>query len=189
MVAHSTITGFGLAAAAFVAAAAMASETVTPEPDGSTYHFVAHYAVDVEAPATAVWDQLVDIGSWMHEFELTHESGAPGQEGEVRRLYSGQDFFIEITKIIPHELLVFANLPTTFNGEHSTGVAVITLTETVGTTTVKLTMSRGYSWDGTEPNPQKATRESPEFHERTRAQWQDRFLGRLRALVEEREPG
>ncbi len=119
MVAHSTIAGFALAAAALLAAAARASETVTPEPDGSSYHFVAHYAVDVDASSSAVWDQLVDIGSWMYEFELAHESGLPGQEGEVRRLYPGQDFFVEITKVIPNELLVFANLPATSNGERN----------------------------------------------------------------------
>ncbi len=164
--------------------AANASETITPEPDGSSYHFVSHYSVDVNASAAAVWQQLIDVGSWMYEFDLSLESGAPGQEGEVRRLYPGQDFFIEITKVIPNELLVFANLPATLNGEHSTGIAVITLGEREGTTTVNLTMSRRYSWDSDEPNAQRTMRESPEFQERTRAMWQDRFLGRLRSLVE-----
>ena len=47
-------------------------------------------------------------------------------------------FFIEITKVIPNELLVFANLPSSINGEYSTGVAVITLSENGGLTTVRL---------------------------------------------------
>ncbi len=163
---------------------ANASETVTSEPDGSSYHFVSHYSVDVNASAPAVWQQLIDVRSWMYEFDLSLESGTPGAEGEVRRLYPGQEFFIEITKVIPNELLVFANLPATLNGEYSTGIAVITLGEREGTTTVNLTMSRRYSWDSDEPNAQRAMRESPEFQERTKAMWQDRFLGRLRSLVE-----
>lgn len=163
---------------------ATASETVTAEPDGTSYHFVSHYTIDVAASASEVWDQLVDLGSWMYEFDLMPESGQPGKEGEVRRLYAGQDFFVEITKTIPRELLVFANLPSSFNGENSTGVAVIMLSESDGTTTVKLTMSRRYSWDSEEPNPQRSMRESPEFQERTRAMWNERFLPRLKALVE-----
>ena len=63
-------------------------------------------------------------------------------------------------------------------------VAVITLSENGNLTTVSLTMSRRYSWDSSEPNPQQAMRESPEFQERTRAMWEDRFLERLRSLAE-----
>ncbi len=163
---------------------AVASETITSEPDGSSYHYVSHYTVDIDAPATAVWDHLIDLRSWMYEFDMSLESGTPGQEGEVRRLYPGQDFFVQITKIVPNELLVLANLPVTFNGEYSTGVVVITLTESDGVTTIELTMSRRYSWDSAEPNPARERRESPEFQERARAMWEDRFLGRLRTLVE-----
>ncbi len=167
------------------ASATRASETITAEPDGSTYHFVSHYSIEIDASPADVWPQLIDVGSWMYEFELALESGTPGEEGEVRRLYSGQGFFIQITKLIPNELLVFANLPSNFNGEHSTGTAVITLGEAGDITTVRLTMSRRFSWDGAEPNPHRATRESAEFQENTRAMWQDRFLNRLKSLVEE----
>ena len=163
---------------------ATASETVTAEPNGSSYHFVSHYSVDVNASVPAVWQHLVDVGSWMYEFDLSLESGIPGREGEVRRLYSGQEYFIEITKVIPGEVLVFANLPAEQNGEHSTGIAVITLSQCEGVTTVNLTMSRRYSRDSAEPNPLRLMRESPEFHERARAMWQDRFLGRLKSLAE-----
>ncbi len=165
---------------------AVASETVTPEPDHSAYHFVSHFSVDIEASAEDVWPQLRDLGSWMYEFDLTLESGEAGEKGEVRRLYAGQDFFIQVTRIIPEKLLVFANLPSSFNGEHSTGVAIISITEAGGTSTVSLTMSRRYRWDGEGENPNMALRESDEFQERTRSMWQDRFLGRLKSLVESR---
>ena len=173
-----------LALAITLVQAATASETLTAEPDGSSYHFVSHYSIDVAAPAKEVWKHLVALDSWMSELDLTLESGNPGQEGEVRRLYSGQDFFIEITKVVPDELLVFANLPSRFNGESSTGVVVITLNESSGTTTVKLTMSRRYSWDSGEANPQRSMRESPAFRERTRAMWTERFLPKLKSLAE-----
>lgn len=163
-----------------------ASETVTAEPDGASYHFVAHYSVEIDRPAADVWKHLIDVGSWMYEFDLTLESGTPGQEGEVRRLYAGQDFFIEITKVIPDKLLVFVNLPSTFDGEHSTGVAIVTLEEFDDVTRVNLTMSRRYTWDKPQPNPYRSNRESAEFQERARAMWEDRFLDRLRSLAEER---
>ena len=161
-----------------------AADSVTSEPGGTAYYFTSHYSIDINAPSSAVWDQLIDLGSWMYEFDLSLEFGEPGQAGAVRRLYAGQDFFIETTMIVPNELLVFANLPATFNGELSTGIAVIALIEVEGVTTVSLTMSRRYSWDSEEPNPMRAVRESVEFQERTRTMWEDGFLGRLRSLVE-----
>lgn len=160
------------------------AESLTPEPGGNSYHYVSHYSVEIAAPVADVWIQLTDLDSWMYEFDLAPESGVAGQEGEVLRLYEDQDFFIQTTKVIPNELLVFANLPSSMHGEYSTGAAVITLNESNGITTVNLTMSRRYSWEGTEPNPNITMRESAEFQERARAMWQDRFLDRLKTLVE-----
>ncbi len=162
----------------------MASETVIFEPGSSAYHYVSHYSIDIEAPASAVWAQLILLESWMYEFDLTLESGEAAKEGAVRRLYTGQDFFIQTTKVVPNSLLVFANLPSRVNGEHSTGVATISLWDADETTTVHLTMSRRYRWEGTEPNPNLTMRRSSAFQERARAMWQDRFLGRLKKLVE-----
>jgi len=161
-----------------------ASDATTVEPDGDSYHYVSHFSIEIDAPIERVWENLIDVGSWMYEFELTLVAGTPGTEGEVRRLYEGQEFLIEITKVIPNELLVFANLPSSFNGEYSTGVAVITLDEAGGVTKVRLTMSRRYSWESDTPNTQRLMRESAEFSERTKAMWQHRFLGRLRSLSE-----
>ena len=119
----------------------------------------------------------------MYDFEMSHVSGMWGEEGEVLRLYSGQDFFSQITSAVPNELLVVANLPSKFKGEYSTGIAVITLNETQGKTTVDLTISRRFTWQGEGINPMKSTRESPEFIKNTRTMW-DRFLEKLRALSE-----
>jgi hypothetical protein len=169
--------------------AAPASETITVEPDGDSYHFVSHYSVAIDAPAEAVWEHLVRLDSWMYELDMSLVSGSPGQEGEVRRLYAGQDFLVQVTKVIPNELLVVVNLPSTFNGEHSTGIVVTTLHEAEGTTAVDMTMSRRYTWQGDGENPMKRQRESKEFAESTKAMWQDGFLGRLRSLAEGRAVG
>lgn len=160
------------------------SAAITVEPDRSSYHYVSHYSIEIDAPVDTVWKNLIDVSSWMYEFELTLVAGTPGEEGEVRRLYEGQEFLVEITKVIPNELLVIANLPSSFNGEYSTGVTVITLDEMGGVTRVRLTMSRRYSWNSDTPDTQKQMRESAEFSERTKAMWQDRFLGKLRSLAE-----
>ncbi len=162
-----------------------ASEAITSEPDGASYHFVSHYRVTIGASARIVWSHLINLGSWMFEFEMSHVAGTPGQEGEIRRLYAGQDFFMLITHSVPGELLVIANLPSTFKGEFSTGIGVISLVESEGKTTVDLTMSRRYSWDEERQNPMQQVRESPEFIENTRAMWEDRFLQRLRILSED----
>ena len=153
-------------------------------PDQDSGHYVSHYSIAIDAPIEVVWENLIDVGSWMYEFELSLVSGMPGEEGEVRRLYDGQDFLIEITKVIPNEVLVFANLPLSFNGEHSTGVAVITLDKVNDRTKVRLTMSRRYSSESGATNTQKSMRESAEFSERSKAMWQDRFLGKLKSLAE-----
>ena len=163
---------------------ARASDAITAEPGGAAYHYVSHYSVEIAASASAVWPHLLNMGAWMYEFEMSPVRGNPGEEGEVRRLYPGQDFMVQIVKVIPNRLLVIANLPSTFNEEYATGVGVITLHEVDGRTGVDLTMSRRYSWQGIGPNPQQQTRESADFREQTRAMWEDRFLGRLRSLAE-----
>jgi len=155
---------------------ALASETVTVEPDPDSYHFVSHYSIVIDAPIETVWQHLVNLGSWMYEFEMALVSGTPGTQGEVRRLYSGQDFLVQTVKVIPNKLLVIANLPSTFQGESGTGISVMTLHENSGATTVDLTMSRRYTWKSGEPNVLKQRRESTEFANETRAMWQDRFL-------------
>ena len=161
----------------------VASDAIVSEPDESSYNFVSHYRVSIKAPTRIVWNHLKDLGSWMYDFEMSHVSGEQGEEGEVLRLYSGQDFLTQITSAVPNKLLVIANLPSDIRGEHSTGVAVITLNEAPGETIVDLTMSRRYTWQGEGVNPMRTTRESPEFIENTRAVW-GRFLERLRTLSE-----
>lgn len=163
------------------------SESLTVEPGGSSYHFVSHYTVEIDAPVEEVWEHLIDLGSWMYEFEMSHVSGPSGQAGEVLRLYEGQDFLVQVIKVVPGEFLVIANLPSTFRGERSTGIGVTGLHWNGSATTVSLTMSRRYEQEdpgGPGFAEQRAVRESPEFEAATRAMWQDRFLARLRSLAE-----
>ncbi len=175
--------GVALFVAAFGVSPAF-SAALTPEPDSSTYNFVTHYRVVINAPRADVWPVLVDLKSWMYEFELATLSGQPGQEGQVLRLYAGQDFKVQVLRVVPDELLVLANLPMTFEDEFVTGIGVMTLHETDSGTEVALTMSRRYTWNGEGDNPLRVTRSSAAFQDRTRAMWQDRFLERLKMLAE-----
>lgn len=165
---------------------AIASETITDEPGDDSYNFVSYYSVEIKAPAASVWKHLINLGSWMVDFEMKPIQGGNALEGRVLRLYEGQDFYVQITKAIPEKLLVMANLPTLMEGEQlSSGISVMTLTENSGVTTVGLTMSRRYSWSGPGKNHLKSRRQSKAFQEQTRANW-NKFLGRLAALSSER---
>ena len=76
---------YAVVAALIYVSPSAASETLTPEPDGSSYHFVSHYAVEIDSPAGVVWSQLIDVGSWMYEFELPLEH-RPVADDEVHLL-------------------------------------------------------------------------------------------------------
>jgi len=168
---------------AWWSSAALAASTIVAEPDGA-YHFVSSYRVVIDAPVTRVWRQLMDLKSWMYEFELEPLAGEPGRPGEVLRLYAGQDFAIQLLQVVPDETLVIANLPSDFRGEHSTGTGVITLHPVEQSTIVELVMSRRYAATGDGANETRARRESDDFRQVTDAMWRDRFLGRLKCLAE-----
>jgi len=163
---------------------AAASDSITTEPEGNAYHYVSHYEMVIDAPAEDVWPVLADLGAWMDEFELSPVSGEPGAQGEVLRLYPEQAFYIQITRKIPNKFLAIANLPSTFQGERSTGVGVIALHEADGDTTVSITLSRRYTPLGDGANEMKARRSSAEFEQYDDAMWRERFLGNLKNLVE-----
>jgi len=161
---------------------AISSESLIDEPDGQSYNFVSHYSVEIDAPAKQVWKHLVDLGSWMYDFEMKTVAGFDKLEGRVLRLYEGQDFHVQITKAVSDKLLVIANLPTSMEGEQlASGISVTTLTEHAGKTNVGLTMSRRYVWTGQGENHLKARRQSEAFIRNTRANW-NRFLGKLAEL-------
>jgi hypothetical protein len=136
-------TGFILYLA--IAPSALAnSESLTAEPGLKTYNFVAHYRVNIDAPPTRVWPILIDLKSWMFDFELSTLSGESGTEGRVLQLYAGQEFKVQATKVIPNEMLAIVNLPMTFKDEFAAGIGVMTLHPTTNGTEVSLTMSRRY---------------------------------------------
>jgi hypothetical protein len=109
-------TGFILYLA--IAPSALAnSESLTAEPGLKTYNFVTHYRVNIDAPPTRVWPILIDLKSWMFDFELSTLSGESGTEGRVLQLYAGQEFKVQATKVIPNEMLAIVNLPMTFKDE------------------------------------------------------------------------
>lgn len=163
---------------------ALAATSLVDEPGEASYRFVSYHSVAIDAPVDVVWTQLLDLKSWMYEFELATVSGERGQVGEVLRLYEGQAFMIQLIALVPNEVLVMANLPSTFQGETSTGIGVMSLYRQEGQTIVELTMSRRYTWMGEGVNEQRKTRESETFVQGVEEMWRGRFLARLRCLAE-----
>lgn len=173
-----------LIASSVLAAWGAFAETVIIDSDlADSYHFVDTYEILIDRPPEVVWPYLLDVASWMYELSMIHESGPHSGENEVYRLYEGQDYFMEITKLIPGKLMVAVNLPSTTQAEESVGVGMFTLTEIDGKTLVSNVMSRHFAWKQESPNPLRAQRESEEFQKSTQATW-GKFLGRLRELAE-----
>ncbi len=157
--------------------------SITDEINGSSYNFVSTHSVEISAPKKVVWKNLTDLKSWMYDFDLSHYSGSKGQVGEILRLYPEQKFFVQITSKIPNESLVFSNLPSTYQGERSTGIAVVGLSSYEEKTIVNIVMSRRYTWEGDGGNIMKVRRSSQAFKDQTNAT-RSRFLEKLRVLSE-----
>ena len=160
-----------------------ASAQVVDEPNGSAYHYVKSYRIEVAAPPAEVWPHVMNLGGWMFEFEMKTIEGTPGQVGSVVRLYEGQEFETLLTAVEPEQLLIMANLPITDRGETGTGIGVVHLTDIDDATEVSLIMNRRYDWRGTRENVLRTTRQSVEFNQRTDAMW-TKFLERLKAMAE-----
>ena len=86
--------------------------------DTAGYHVTFHYQTIIERPAEDVYPHVINMGSWI-DFDFIHVSGPRAQEGEVFRLYEGQEFYFKTIKQIPNRLYVGVNLPSTFKGEES----------------------------------------------------------------------
>ena len=159
-------------------------EEVTGELKDDTYNFVSHYSVLIKASPEEVWSVLIQLDKWMYDFELKPLAGNDGQAGQILNLYAGQPFQIQISAAQPNRLLVIQNLPITFKNEYGTGTTVTTLHKTGEGTEVSLTMSRRYSFKGVGDNALRKQRESEVFQQQTRAMWEQRFLPKLKELVE-----
>ena len=161
----------------------VAEDFISQESAANTYNYVSNYEIAINSPPGLVWKNLENLKSWMHAFELSHHSGKKGDVGEILRLYPNQQFYIQVTGKVENKLLTIANLPSSFNGEESTGVGVISLMPRGSETLVQLVMSRRYEWIGQGENTMKVKRESKEFQGSTRQMWGN-FLNRLKELSE-----
>lgn len=161
----------------------VAEDFISQESAVNTYNFVSSYEIAINSPPGEVWKNLENLKSWMYAFELSHHSGNKGEVGEVLRLYPNQQFYIQVTGKVENKLLTIVNLPSSFNGEESTGVGVISLVPSGSETLVQLTMSRRYEWVGEGENTMKAKRESKEFQDSTAQMWGN-FLNKLKEISE-----
>ncbi len=159
--------------------------TIWDSDIANAYHYIDRYEVMIDASPREVWPHLLDFASWMHQFDMEHESGPATGEGATYRLYEGQDFFFKVVAEIPERMVVGINLPSTMEGEASVGASMMTLAAFDGRTLVTNFMARQYEWREAEANPIKSRRESADFKEINRRLW-DGFLGRLKDLVEDR---
>lgn len=168
----------------FAANSSMADSSMLESEFADSYHYVDHYEVMIDASPQEVWPHILDLRSWMHEFNMLHESGPPGSEGEILRLYEGQDFFLQVVKIIPERMILSVNLPSSIGGEDSVGVSMMTLAEVDGGTLVTNFMSRRYDGAGDAFTGLQERRNSDEYKEFNERMWTD-FLLRLKELVEQ----
>lgn len=175
--------GLLLVVSVFIGRAASADPAIVESALGDSYHFVDTYEILIDETPDKVWPHLVDVASWMYEFSMIHESGPKAAEGAVFRLYEGQDYFMQLAKLVPGRLLVAVNLPSSVGGEELVGIAMLTLTEIEGKTLVSNFMARQSVWTRDAPNTLRMRRESAEFQESTQERW-NRFLARLRELAE-----
>jgi hypothetical protein len=90
---------------------------------------------------------------------------------------------VQVNGKIENKTFTIVNLPSTFNQELSTGVAIINLHQAGEETLVSLIMSRRYTWQGEGENTMKSKRASSEFQAGTSAMWND-FLSKLKSLSE-----
>lgn len=163
---------------------APAAESMLESELADSYHYIDKYEILINAPAALIWPHLVDLGSWMNSFSMIHESGPVNGEGEILRLYEGEEFYLQIVKLIPQRMLVGVNLPSSIENEDSVGVVMITLAEFEEGTLASIFMSRQYDWPGPGDNPIKQRRETATFVEFNNTIYKG-FLERLKELSEE----
>jgi hypothetical protein len=163
----------------------MAKAQISPlESDaGESYYYTDHYEVVIDKPVSGVWPFIIDMGSWMTGLNDANESSPAGVEGETFRLYG--NFYMEVVKVIPEKMLLLVNLPNTQEGEDTQGVAMITAQEADGKTLVSIFMNRIYLWSQSEKNVLRERRESSNHAANRKVMYKEKFLTRLKELVEE----
>ncbi len=124
-----------------------------------SYYYVDFYEVSISATPAEIWPHLFAI----YQSTMSHHSGPVNQEGEIFKMYEEQNFFFEITKIIPNQLVMGVNLPSEMQGEESMGVSMFTLTKRGERTILSNFMSRRYDWFQPTPNHLMKTRQTREF--------------------------
>lgn len=169
-----------IAAGMLVGPPAPAQHNIIDSNVAEAYFFVDHYEIVIEKPPEQVWPHVLDLESWMG---FIHESGPRNEVGEVFRMYEGEDFFFETTKLIPNRLLIGILHPFEIQGEESLGMGMMVLTDLDGKTLVSNFMSRHFAWHQDGPNPVRNTRESAEYLQVTQGV-QNAGLMRLKEAVE-----
>lgn len=174
-----------LLAGALIGGIASAETVIIDSELAPSYHFVDTYEIWIDESPDKVWPHLLNVASWMYDFSMIHESGAENEEGATYRLYEGQEYYIQLAKLIPEKLVVAVNLPSSVGGEQLAGIGMFVLTEIDGKTLLSNFMTRHFVELDDSGNVLRETRVSPEFQRTTQERW-NRFLTRLKELAEGR---
>ena len=151
-------------------------------PNSYSYYFVDHFEIVIDKPLKDVWPHVLAMGSWIPAMAGGDLNPSSFSEGDIFNIYG--NFNVEITKVIPENMILMINMPTSDKGERTQGVAMITTTETRGKTLVSLFMSRIYFWFTTDNNPQRITRETENFSVNRKSSYKDNFLTKLKEIAE-----
>ncbi|PCJ27257.1 MAG: hypothetical protein COA96_03480 [SAR86 cluster bacterium] len=150
---------------------------------GDSYYYTDHFDITIGRSVSVVWPHILEMSSWMPWMAETNSTSSTVAEGDLIRLYD--DFYIEVAKIIPENMVLLVNLPNSQEGEATQGIAMVTIKEIdADNSVVSIFMSRIYYWFGENENQQRTTRESEEFSNSRQTTFKNNFLSQLKQLAE-----
>lgn len=149
---------------------------------GDAYYYVDHFDIAIDRPIKDVWPHILAMSSWMPWMAGTDSESPTVSEGDRINLYG--DFYVEVVKVIPENMILIVNWPVAEGGEETQGIAMVTAKESGCRTLVSIFMSRIFYWFEGEENPQRMTKKSPDFVNSRRSTFKDNFLVQLKTLAE-----
>lgn len=164
--------------------------------------YVSVAEITVDAPASAVWPHVLDLGSWIYDFHFEHISGPKGAEGEVLHLWPvGAEGLSEVRArerkpdnaivlktlaVTPERMWYGINPPTDETGDiRSSGVNLVRLAETGGRTLVTAIRSKEAVCP-TRESRDATQEEMTRYQPIAQARWTNKYLPRLKELSERR---
>jgi hypothetical protein len=176
----------------------------TDHGDGSAFHasYVSIAEIVINAPPSAVWPHLINVGAWIYDFHVERAVGEQGRAGEVQHLWplevkvvngsvsiAAKDRTVanatvmKTVDVVPEKLWYTVNLPKVEDGIRSNGVNLVLLKEIDGKTFVTAIRSK----ESICPSPE--VRDATQAHmiayqPMAQQRWMTMYLPRLKELSE-----